>query len=435
MGIGQRGAGARGLLRACAVLTLACTLLAPGWASAMTAAKITLNQQTGGKPTRFTFVGVTDADGPLETADLVFPEGFDLSKARVVVDTIEGIQVTSAPASPTVVGTTLKLDFATPVAPSKQLRVLIYDVDTPFQGKTYELGVRYTVGGAVRQVPGLEFAYTTPPWWEQINRWLDQQPAVTGWNSVKFFGIFLRPQYALEGIQLAFAGWLLSLTLVGVAFPLAITLGLAMAFVKMSKVAIARWIASAYVNVIRGTPLFLQIYIAFVGLRIAGLRASDFVTAVIVLMLNSAAYLTEIFRAGIQSINKGQFEAALSLGMTYAQAMRYVIIPQTVKRVLPTMTSEFILLFKDTALLFPVGIFELMMYSNQLVARTGNLTPYMVAAGYYLVITIPLINWVTRLEGRLAVSEHGQTPSETKKRRGGLFSRPPAILPSDADGR
>ena len=126
---------------------------------------------------------------------------------------------------------------------------------------------------------------------------------------------------------------------------------------------------------IRGTPLFLQIFIAFIGLRIAGIRLSDFVTAVIVLALNSSAYLAEIFRAGIQSIHKGQMEAAVSLGMNYAQAMRYVIIPQTVKRVLPTMTSEFILLFKDTALLSAVGIFELMLRANNFVARAGTLTP------------------------------------------------------------
>ncbi len=142
------------------------------------------------------------------------------------------------------------------------------------------------------------------------------------------------------------------------------------------------------------------------------------------LALNSSAYLAEIFRAGIQSIHKGQMEAAVSLGLNYAQAMRYVIIPQTVKRVLPTMTSEFILLFKDTALLSAVGIFELMLRANNFVARAGNLTPYMVAAVYYLIVTIPLINYVGRLERRLAVAEGGQAPPARKK-RGVLL--PPAV--------
>ena len=141
-----------------------------------------------------------------------------------------------------------------------------------------------------------------------------------------------------------------------------------------------------------------------------------FVTGVIVLALNSSAYLAEIFRAGIQSINRGQFEAASSLGMTYPQAMAFVIIPQTVKRVLPTMTSEFILLFKDTALLSAVGVFELLLYSNSLVSRSGNITPFMVAAVYYLIITVPLINIVGRLEAKLAQSEGGQTPVAPSKR-------------------
>jgi polar amino acid transport system substrate-binding protein len=137
----------------------------------------------------------------------------------------------------------------------------------------------------------------------------------------------------------------------------------------------------------------------------------------VVLALNSSAYLAEIFRAGIQSINKGQFEAASSLGMTYAQAMGYVVIPQTVKRVLPTMTSEFILLFKDTALLSAVGVFELMLYSNGIVSRSGNITPFVVAACFYLVVTVPLINLVAGLEAKLAISEGGQAASDTPKGR------------------
>ena len=234
----------------------------------------------------------------------------------------------------------------------------------------------------------------------------------------------MQPQLIVRSIPLLFWGWMLSIALVLVSFPFAIIVGLLWAFAKMSRIPPLRWLASAYINVIRGTPLFLQIFIAFIGLRIAGMRMNDFVTAVIVLALNSSAYLAEIFRAGIQSINKGQMEAAVSLGLTYAQAMRYVIIPQTVRRVLPTMTSEFILLFKDTALLSAMGIFELMLRANNFVARAGNLTPYVVAAVYYLIVTIPLINYVGSLERRLGVAEGGQAPPARKK-RGALL--PPAV--------
>jgi polar amino acid transport system substrate-binding protein len=150
----------------------------------------------------------------------------------------------------------------------------------------------------------------------------------------------------------------------------------------------------------------------------------------LVLAINSAAYMAEIFRAGIQSINKGQFEAASSLGMSYPQAMQYVIIPQTVRRVLPTMTSEFILLFKDTALLSAVGVFELMMNAKNSAANAGNVTAYTVAAAYYLIVTIPLILWVQKLEARLALSETGQTIANPRK-RGDL--KPSATDPSAAD--
>ncbi len=132
------------------------------------------------------------------------------------------------------------------------------------------------------------------------------------------------------------------------------------------------------------------------------------------LALNSSAYLAEIFRAGIQSISKGQFEAASSLGMTYAQAMQHIIVPQTVKRVLPTMTSEFILLYKDTAMLSAVGVFELMMYSKNLAAITGNITPYVVAAGFYLMVTTPLISYVRNARGAARDRGGRRGSSDTK---------------------
>jgi polar amino acid transport system substrate-binding protein len=241
---------------------------------------------------------------------------------------------------------------------------------------------------------------------------------VRAWTSVPLLNMFLKPQLLVRSIPLLFVGWLLSIALVAVSYPAGMPIGLGLAFMKMSKIGIVRWIASAYINVIRGTPLFLQIYIAFFALPLAGIRADPFVLGVVVLALNSSAYMAEIFRAGIQSINKGQFEAASSLGMSYAEAMGYVIIPQTVRRVLPTMTSEFILLFKDTALLSAVGVFELMKFAQGIAANTGNVTPYLEAAAFYLILTIPLINWVGGLEHRLALSEGG-TGSPRKKKRGG----------------
>ena len=134
----------------------------------------------------------------------------------------------------------------------------------------------------------------------------------------------------------------------------------------------------------------------------------------IVLAMNSAAYMCEIFRAGIQSIPKGQTEASRSLGMNGAQTMLFVIIPQTVRRVIPTLTSEFILLYKDTSMLAAVGVMEMVYDAKMIVANTGSITPYIVAACFYLVITLPLAKLVGNLERRL----DGVVKKKRKKKGG-----------------
>jgi polar amino acid transport system substrate-binding protein len=191
----------------------------------------------------------------------------------------------------------------------------------------------------------------------------------------------------------------------------------------MSKIGIFRFISSIYVNVIRGTPLFLQIYIAFFGLPLF-MPVNNFVVGFIVLALNSSAYLAEIFRAGIQSVHKGQFEASASLGMNGTQTMFFVIIPQTVRRVIPTMTSEFILLFKDTSLLAAVGVMEMMMFAKVQANVEANMTPYVVAAGFYLLVTLPLTKVISVFEKKLAATDGRTAAPEEKKpktKRVGLF--------------
>jgi polar amino acid transport system substrate-binding protein len=388
----------------------------PAPAQALTQAQVTLDQETGAQPTRFTFEAIADNDATVSAISLTFPAHFDLKTARVDVVTLQGLNRVTVKYTPRVTGQTVRVAFDPGLAPSTDVRVTINNVLTPMQGGRFHLTATYEVHGVVKPAGALSFSFSTPTVGQQIAGWLGKQPLVKKWDSVNVLNLFLQPELAVIAFTTVWAGWLISLALVVLAFPLAIAGGLVLAFMKMAKVAPIRWIASAYVNVIRGTPLFLQIFVAFVGLPVAGLRVQWFVTGVIVLALNSSAYLAEIFRAGIQSINRGQFEAASSLGMTYPQAMAFVIIPQTVKRVLPTMTSEFILLFKDTALLSAVGVFELLLYSNSLVSRSGNITPFMVAAVYYLIITVPLINIVGRLEAKLAQSEGGQTPVAPSKR-------------------
>lgn len=391
-------------------------------ASAMESAKVTVKAETGGVATRFTFVADLDEDAPLESITFSYPKDFDLGTGRTEIVTLDGLKRIPVTATGTVRGQELDLVFNPPIPAGSSLRVEIFDVFIPVTGGEYPVRVSYLAGGQERSVEGLTFSYKTPPREEIISRALDRQAWVKSWNSFKPTGLFFKPQLVALAVPLLFWGVLYSVSMILFAFPLSIVGGLALAFAKMSRLAPVRWIAGAYINVIRGTPLYLQIAIFFIGLRIAGIRVNDFSTAVFVLALNSSAYLAEIFRAGIQSIHKGQLEAASSMGMSYRQAMQYVIIPQTVKRVLPTMTSEFILLFKDTAMFSAFGIIELMYRANSIVSRTGNLTPFVVAAMYYLVITIPLINYVGKLEQHLAVSEGGQAATGGRPKRGKLLA-------------
>lgn len=370
----------------------------------------------GGLPSRFTFTAATGATETVRILRFDFPKGTVLTKARYEIVTLAGLAQRPVRSVSKISAETLTLDLTPAIAPKTNITVRVFDVVPPESGGTFALrGVETLASGQTAPFSASFQTSALTPTWKIVN-WLNTQPWVTQWNANQFLGIFLNPQVMVRAVPLAFTGWLLSIALVLGAFPTAIPFGLALAFMKMSRVAPLRWLASLYINFIRGTPLFLQIYIAFFALPLAGVRVPDYPLGVIVLALNSSAYLAEIFRAGIQSISKGQFEAASSLGMTYAQAMTYVIIPQTVKRVLPTMTSEFILLFKDTALLSAPGVFELMKMSQGLAANTGTVAPYVVAAAFYLVLTVPLINFVGNLEARLAVSENGGSGSRKKRR-------------------
>jgi His/Glu/Gln/Arg/opine family amino acid ABC transporter permease subunit len=218
-----------------------------------------------------------------------------------------------------------------------------------------------------------------------------------------------------------------------VGFALAIPFGLALAFMKMSKVAPFRWISTFYIDIVRGTPLLLQILIIYMGLpllptfqaamdpfsgvEVLGIGFSAWFRALLILSANSAAYLAEIFRAGIQSIPKGQMEAARSLGMRASTAMTFVILPQTIRRILPTCMSEFILLLKDTALFAMVALGEVMLQARVESARVFNMTPLTVAAAFYLIVTIPAGRLVARLENKLAEQDSGSSrPGKSGKR-------------------
>lgn len=185
-----------------------------------------------------------------------------------------------------------------------------------------------------------------------------------------------------------------------------VILGLFLAMLVLSKRAVVRAPARAYINFFRGTPLIWQLSFIYAGLILtARLPISVYQAGIFVLGLNAGAYSAEIFRAGIQSIERGQIEAARSLGMTYLQAMRYIILPQAFRRVIPPLTNEFIILIKDTSLIVFLGLTagqrELFGIARDAYSETFNATPYIGAVLGYLAITLPLIRAVTALERRL----------------------------------
>ena len=183
-------------------------------------------------------------------------------------------------------------------------------------------------------------------------------------------------------------------------------LGLMCALGKISKNKVLSKVVSLYTWVFRGTPLLLQLFFTYYGLPVLGIRWSGpFAPAALTFILNYAAYLTEIFRAGIQSIDKGQYEAAKVLGMNYSQTMRKIIIPQTVKRILPPLGNEAITLVKDTALVAVIALAEILRNAKEIVTREFIITPFFIAAAIYLVLTSVIVLTFNRMEEKYSYYE------------------------------
>ena len=185
-----------------------------------------------------------------------------------------------------------------------------------------------------------------------------------------------------------------------------IVLGLLLAIFAISKRAVVRAPARVYINFFRGTPLLWQISFIGIGLPLAlGLDISTYTAAIIALGLNMGAYSAEVFRAGIQSIERGQLEAARGLGMSYGQAMRYSIVPQAIRRVIPPLMNEFVILVKDTSLVLFLGLAagerDLLSVASQGFGNTFNGTFFIYAALGYLAICLPAIRLVNAVERRM----------------------------------
>lgn len=175
-----------------------------------------------------------------------------------------------------------------------------------------------------------------------------------------------------------------------VTLVLSIPLGIVIALGRLSKVKIISIITEGYIWLMRGTPLLLQIVFVFFGLPLMGISFDRFPAAIIAFVLNYAAYYGEIFRAGIQSIDKGQYEASEVLGMSNYQTFFRIIFPQMIKRVLPPVANEVITLVKDTALVYVVGLDELLKVAKTASNRDASLVPLVVVAVFYLLLTAVL---------------------------------------------
>lgn len=200
-------------------------------------------------------------------------------------------------------------------------------------------------------------------------------------------------------------GSLVTLQLFCITLLLSIPLGIVLALMRLSRYSALKVSVSGYLWLMRGTPLMLQmlfIYYALPLLPGGGIRLPDFPAAIVAFVLNYAAYFAEIFRAGIQSIDRGQYEGAKALGMSYPQTMRRIIMPQVIRRILPPLSNETITLVKDTSLIYVLALNDLLRAARGIVQRDFTITPFIVAAVFYLLMTLALTWLFQYLEKRYA---------------------------------
>lgn len=252
-------------------------------------------------------------------------------------------------------------------------RVELYGVVFPAAGGAMQCTGSYTLADGhehdVDGIPAVEIESVTP--FDQFKAFLEEQPWVEAWNSNTFLRLFFNPVLIVSSLPIIFGGFLMSVAIVLAAFPLAIPFGFLFALMRISKSRILRALAAVYVNLIRGTPAFLQIYIAFFGLPLAGVNIDNYT-------LGRHRHADELRRLSVRDLPCGHPvhpQGSVggrpgSLGMSAAQTMVSIIIPQTFRNVIPTLTSEFILLYKDTSLLAAVGVMEIVMYAKTIVATT-----------------------------------------------------------------
>ena len=190
----------------------------------------------------------------------------------------------------------------------------------------------------------------------------------------------------LDGTQITLEIFILTLII-------AVPLGLLASIGRLSHLHILSRIIELYIWIMRGTPLMLQLLFVYFALPMIGIKLPDIAAALLAFILNYAAYFAEIFRAGIQSVPKGQYEAAKTLGMRYPQTMRRIILPQVIRIVLPPVSNETINLVKDTSLVYILAMNDLLRVARTIVQREFDMTPFLIAGIFYLAMTA-VLTWI-----------------------------------------
>ena len=239
-------------------------------------------------------------------------------------------------------------------------------------------------------------------WWSNL---------FAGMSPANFFNFSFLPKYLSFFVQGLEYTLLLSIISVG----LAVIPALALALMRLSRNKIVRNLSGAYIAVFRSTPMMVQLYIIFYGLFsvikipsvviLGFIDLSRFIPGVVALALNSSAYVAEIIRAAIQSIDKGQLEASTALGLTHSQAMRLVIIPQAYRRMIPPICNEFVMVLKDTSLVSIIALTDLTYQTKIIASNKASALVYIPAMIIYLIITGVFTVIFNRLEKRLSIYE------------------------------
>ncbi|WP_240181735.1 amino acid ABC transporter permease [Nocardioides sp. 616] len=230
-----------------------------------------------------------------------------------------------------------------------------------------------------------------------------------GWGVVQEY--FFDPHHARESFPAIWAGFWLNVKMFLIAEPLILLLGLALALARQARVAWLtplRLLAVLYTDLFRGIPTILLVVLLAFGmpaLQLQGVPNDRFFWALVALVLSYGAYVAEVFRSGIESVHPSQLASAETLGLTRAQTMRHVVVPQAVRRVVPPLLNDFVSLQKDTALVSTVGIFDAVFAARDYGNYNFNDTPLVVVALFFVVITIPLARLTDHLQKRVVARE------------------------------